>query len=223
MIQKYIFTLAIATVLWGAACGVFAETKGRVPLPPATDASKMSNIKAEVERLRAANKTKITDVKGGLQEKVGAIKDAKRKDTALGIIGQFARANQLSTNHFTDVLNHLDAVLAKVESRAAKAKAQGRDVAQVEAAIQKAKDAIIKARTAVDAQAKKSYQAVIKAQNIQSSQAATPEGQNNLISSMRTQFQAARDTMKTDLFGLRDGAMKDARQAVQDAIKTLPQ
>lgn len=218
---KYIAFLSGAAIFI-AAMTVTAQTGTRVQLPPATSRVP-TNIKAEIDRLQAVTKTKITDLRSDIRGKVNAIQDTRRKDEALVIIGQFGRVNTMTTDHYMDVLKRLEAVLLKVETRAAKAKRNGSDMIVVERSIQRAKDAIAQARIAVNAQAKKSYQTVMNAQNIPSAGALTPEGQNTLISAMRTQFQAARNALKEDLFALRDGPVRNARTTVHDAIKALTQ
>lgn len=219
-IKKY---LIVATGMMAFfAFGVEAQTTdGRVPLRPAPNSGASANIQAKVNRLEAGAKTRMSEVRAELQGKISAIQDARRKDAALAIIGQLAHANATATDHFNDILNHLERVLAKVESRAEKARASGGNITAVAMAIQKARDSIAQARTAVQAQAKKSYQTAINARAIVSSDASTSEGQNALISSMREQFQSARNSLKKDIFALRDGPMKNARRAVQDAIKSL--
>lgn len=221
-IKHYLIFSVAATVLF---CGaVFANAEAattRVMLPPAPKSSSAASAKAEIARLQALNKTKLSDLRAVLQSRIAAIANAGQQDAALTVIGQFARANQVATDHFTDVLDRLNNVLLKIESRTAKAKAQGSDVTAAEQAIQKAKDAITAARSAVMIQAQKSYQNSINVQAISTTGASTPDGQNSLISSLRTQFQAARNTLQNDLFAVRDGAVKSARAAVQNALNAL--
>lgn len=220
---KYI-ALVTAGILACAALGVAAKTTdGRVALTPAPKSGTSASIQTKINRLETATKTKLSDIRAELRGKVLAIGDARRRDAALAVIGQFSHSNTIATDHFANVLNHLEKVLGKVESRAQKAEAGGGNVTAVRMAVGRAKESIAQARTAVSIQAKKSYQTAINARSIPSSESSTPEGQNNLISSMRGQFQAARTALKNDLFALRDGPMKNARRAVQDAIKALMQ
>jgi|GEM_PF-4804269 len=212
--------LAVSTILYGGIV-IAQTTSGRVSLP----VTKKTTITARraIDRIQTATQTTISNVRYDLRGKISAITDVARQNIALMIIGQLDHINKLAVDHFNDVLDHLDNVLSKIKSRTDKVKSSGADVSVVERSIQKAADAIAQARTAVNAQAKKSYQNTINAQSISTNQASTSEGQNNLMSSLRVQFQAARNALKTDLFTLRDGVIKNARTTVQDALRALMQ
>ena len=108
------------------------------------------------------------------------------------------------TENFGNVLEKYDVTLKKVESRRDKAQAAGKDVAAVNVALETASAAITSARTAVEAQTKKTYQVTITSE-----------------AKLREAFQAAHTALKADLIALRDGPMKNAREAVQKAIQSL--
>jgi ElaB/YqjD/DUF883 family membrane-anchored ribosome-binding protein len=110
------------------------------------------------------------------------------------------------TNHYMDVLDHLEKVLEKIESRTAKAKLNGRDVRRVEEAIQKAHEAIEKAREAVKAQAEKVYQPP---------QITTEENLKLDVGKLRQQLH---DDLKAV-----EKLVKDARDAVRQAAVALAQ
>lgn len=154
-----------------------------------------------------------------LQTKIDAIRDTAKRRTANAIVGQFTRMNKVWTDHFTRVLNHLTAVLEKIKTRTDRAAANGKDVAAVNTAIQKATDAIAAAKTAVAAQAAKTY--AIDTPAVTST--ATDADQQNLVARLREQFKTVHAQLKADLAALRDGPMKAARQAVQDAFQALRQ
>ena len=87
---------------------------------------------------------------------------------------------------------------------ATKAETSGKDVTAVKTAIQNAKAAIETARTAVETQAKKPYIATFSSET-----------------GLGAAFKAVREQLRRDLFGLRDGAMKSSREAVQNALQAL--
>lgn len=172
----------------------------------------------QVREIRAQALEKAKTARENLQKKVGEIKDQKKKEAAEKISNQLERLNNVWTDHFANVLDKLSAVLEKVKSRLEKAKAAGKDVSAVEAAMTKAEQAIEAAKAAVAEQAGKTYSVDTASMT---GSTATTSGQNNLVSALRTKFKAAREQMFKDLTALRDGKMKDARKAVQEAIQSL--
>lgn len=162
------------------------------------------SAKKRIEAAREEAKKTVEAHRAELKDKINKIRDEKKKQIAMRLDKQLAHLNAQWTDHFNNVLNRLSEILAKVELRADKAQAAGKDVSAVRTAIINAKTAIASARTAVEAQAKKTYTA-------------------NFSSEMelREAFKTAKEQLKKDLFGLRDGAMKSARKAVQDAHQAL--
>lgn len=152
--------------------------------------------------------------------RIKLIKDTRRQERAQKIILQMDNINQRLVNHYDTVLDKLEAMLKKVEGRAQKVADEGKDITEVTQAVQEARDKIALARRAVVDQDKKSYDVNVLSVT---SQAATSDGQNKLVSDFRKQFQTLRDQMRKDLFVIRDGVMKDARMAVQNAISSLSQ
>jgi hypothetical protein len=110
-------------------------------------------------------------------------------------------------------------MLVKVQARADIASSTGKDITATTAAIQSAKTAILSARTAVVAQAAKTY--TLDPSTIPTTATSTTNGQEKIMKSLRTSFQNFHTTLFKDLFALRDGAMKNARTALQNAVQTL--
>ncbi len=187
-IGKYILTLLMSGVLFFSFALVQAQTTGTY------------------------------QIRSNVQSKIRQFKDQNRQKSAEKIIRQTNHINKTLTNHFNNVLDKLEFILNKVDSRAKKAAINGQDVSSVNTAIQKAKEAIAAARTAVANQSKKTYD--IDVSTITQDPSA-PDGQNALVSTFREQFQSLRDQLKQDLFSLRDGAVKNAKNAVQDTFKAL--
>lgn len=178
------------------------ETKSRIE-------AKREEVKNKMEAQREKAKQRITD-----------IRDKAKQEMAAKIAEQFEKLNEKWTDRFTEQLDRLGEILLKMQERADIAATNGKDVSATSAAIQSAKTAIATAQTAVAAQAAKAY--VLNASAVKTAVATTTDaGQENLMKGLRTQFQSLHKTLFKDLFALRDGPMKDARGAVQNALQTL--
>ena len=160
--------------------------------------------KKQLEAAREEAKKAAETRRAELKDKISKLRDEKKKQIATRLDEQMARINTQRTNHFNNVLDHLLKVLGKIELRADKAQAAGKDVSAVKTAIANAKTAIETARTAVEAQAKKTYIATFTSGD-----------------KLGAAFKAVKEQLKTDLLGLRDGAMKSAREAVKNAFQAL--
>lgn len=167
-------------------------------------------------QLRQQAQERMAQAKENAKNRINQISDAKKRAIAQRIVDQLNHVNQVWTNHFANVLDRLDDVLQKIQSRTDKVAANGTDVSSVATAIQKAKTAIATARTAVTAQAQKTY-----ALNLSTIPQGTDQGA--LVSQLRNQFKTLHEQLRKDLTALRDGVIKDARQAVHDALQALRQ
>lgn len=215
-IKKYILVAGGAGILLLSAAFVYAHTSRLEELKEKA-MMRSQQARERMEDLREQAKNRAQQARENAQKKISQIKDQKQKEAANRIASQFDRINQVWTDHFTNVLDRLDAILQKIKSRAEKAAANGQDVSLANTAIQKAGNAISTARTAVLNQAQKTY--IVDTTNITS----TESSQSNLVSQLRVQFKSLRDKLLGDLKSLRDGAMKDARRAVKDAWRALSQ
>jgi DNA repair exonuclease SbcCD ATPase subunit len=102
-----------------------------------------AKIEAFKEQLRERMKERISKIKQKIVERI------------------YERVNALNeriTNHYLNVLDRLELILEKIESRTAKAKLHGKDVSQVESAINEAHEAIDIAREKIKQQAEKVYE-----------------------------------------------------------------
>jgi hypothetical protein len=219
--KKYILIMGASTLIF-AGTVVMAETADS-PLPSQNAKAFLLNLQQKAQERAQAHKervnewrteavNKVRDVRENAQKRIDAIRDAKKRDAANKIINQLERINKNWTDHFARVLDHLDMVLQKIASRAQKAKDNGKDTSLVDAAIAAAEAKIVQARAAVATQAQKTYV-------LENSTAANDQGA--LMSQLREKFKALKDQLHTDLTTLRDGAMKEAKEAVKDAFKTL--
>lgn len=214
--MKKIFAAGIAGIMLLSAVSVFAETSKLDAMMKGVQ-NRTTQMNAKIKQMRAEAQEKIKQKQENLQKKVAEIKDAKKKEAAGKILEQFSRINRVQTDHFSQVLNRLDAVLQKIKSRTEKAKANGKDVSAVESAIQKAEQSIAAAREAVAVQAAKTY--TIDPSVLVG--ATVSEGKNSIVSKLRDKFKELRKQMFDDLAALRDGAMKTARNDVHSVAQTL--
>lgn len=200
------------------------------------NASTTQNIKeraeAAKERMEAAReeaKKRVEAQREKAEQRVSEIKDRAVQQRAHTISKQFANINKRWTDHFMDLLDRYDAILKKVEDRAAIAASSGKNTASTTPAIQAARTAIDSARTAVIAQAAKVYElntstsTAITAPVTASTTTATSTngGQAALIQNLRSAFKTLHEQLFKDLFALRDGPMLNARKAVQTAVQSL--
>lgn len=160
--------------------------------------------KKRIETVREEAKKAAETRRVELKDKISKLRDEKKKQIATRLDKQLAHLNAKWTDHFNNVLNRLSEILSKVELRANKAETNGKDITAVKTAITNAKTAIATARAAVEAQAKKTYITTFSSEK-----------------ELGAAFKAVREQLHKDLFGLRDGAMKSAREAVQSAHQAL--
>jgi len=160
----------------------------------------------QVQNKREEMKTKIDALKEKLRERLRERISERKRAIVERIYERINALNERMTDHYMDVLDHLEKVLERIESRTAKAKLNGRDVSKVEEAIQKAHEAIEKAREAVKAQAEKVYQPP---------QITTEENLKLDVGKLRQQLH---DDLKAV-----EKLVKDARDAVRQAAVALAQ
>lgn len=165
---------------------------------------KREAAKNRLETVRKEAKKAAETRRAELKDKISKLRDEKKKQIATRLDQQMARLNARWTDHFNNMLDRLLEILGRIELRADKAQTAGRDVSAARTAIASAKATIESARAAVETQAKKTYIADFSSEK-----------------ELRVGFKAAKEQLRKDLFGLRDGAMKSARRAVQSAFQAL--
>ena len=177
---------------------------------------RIGEFKEKIQTRREETKEKIEVKKRELKERTSRIKDEKKRNAADKIFNQLNHINEQWVKHFENMLSKLEEILTKVESRAAEAAAGGKDVSKVNSAITAAKTAIANAKSAVEIQAGKVYSVATSsvAVGATSTDAA-------IVSQLRGSFKSSSEQLRKDLFNLRDGVMKEARQAVHNAFKAL--
>lgn len=221
-------TIGAASVAAGLllSAGIaFAEERGQTMMGVQGEIEKgdyrmMSASTTErMQKVRDEMHSRVENENEKVSERMHDIQDKVKKDMAEKIAGQFENQNTTWTDKFMNLLDRYDAVLVKIQSRAAIAATNGKDIASTTTAVLAAQAAILTARTAVVAQAAKTY--ALDPSTIPSTAISTPNGQEKMMKSLRASFQALHKTLFKDLFALRDGPMKDAKKAVQNALQSL--
>lgn len=156
---------------------------------------------------RAAIKEEIqadmTARKEAFREKLAEIKDENKRIVVERINDKIANINERRTTHMTTVLEKLEGILARIKERTATAAANGKDVTNVNSAIDAAQRAIDAAKQAVNDQKAKEYVVSIE----------TEETLRTTVGSTVSQLQAdLRATHKL---------VVDAKQAVMQAARLL--
>lgn len=132
-----------------------------------------------------------------------AIKDQKKKAAVERIDIKIANTNEVHTVRFTSILAKLQSILDRVSQKTEDAKANGKDTTALDSSIVNAQAAIDSAKTAVSAQAAKTYAIQISDEaNLRNSVGTT-------VSQFRKDL---RDVHK---------AVVEAKQAVQKAVREL--
>ena len=153
--------------------------------------SKKEEFKIKAEAKRKEVKSKIEARKTELKERLVKIKDERKKQIIERIYNQVNELNKRRLDHFSAVLEKLEKVLDRISNRAAKAEANGVDIAAVKTAVAEATSAIAASRTAIVNQTGKVYTPVI----------------------------GAEDALKTDIGKIRQ-ALHDDLTVVQETVKT---
>lgn len=141
--------------------------------------------------------------KAALMTKLEQFKDGRKKDVTLRVDGAFEAMNDRWVAFFVETVNRIDNVIDAIDSRAAKAEAAGKDVADVRLKIDAAVTAVAEARTAIEIQASNDYTVDAKGE-----------------ASVKEDVIAARDELRKDLSALRDD-VRAAYDAAKDAAKAL--
>lgn len=162
---------------------------------------KRQAVKAEIEAKREAMKEKMAQKKDALKAKLDAFKDKKRAESASRVSENLNKINTNRTDHFSKFLEKARAVLTKLETRVAKANADGKDTTQAQVAIDQAKATLASADSAVASQAGKDY-----------TLAVTDE------TKVKAEAKGTRDGLHTDLQAIRKQVV-NAKQAIANAIQ----
>ena len=160
----------------------------------------------QIREKRQEMKAQIEALREQFRDRLKARIDERKQVIVERIYERINALNEIITNHYLDILDRLEKILERIESRATKAELNGIDVTQVEAVIEKAHQAINTAREAVKTQAEKIYQ--------------PPEitSEENL----RLDVGKLRQQLHDDLKAV-EKLVKEARNAVREAAVALAQ
>lgn len=167
--------------------------------------SKKEEFKNRIEAKREEVKLKIETQKEELKAKLVKIKDERKKQVVERVYNQINELNKRRLDHFSAVLEKLEKSLDRISNRAAKAEANGVDIATVKTAITEATNAISASRTAIANQAGKVYALVV-----------------NTEDSLKIDIGKIRRAFHDDLTGVEE-TVKTAREAVRKAAVVLAQ
>lgn len=171
---------------------------------------------ARAEEATAPGKTKQLNRQTRIEEmqqkreefkiKLQQVQDKRKQKIAERINIQLAHINERATTHMTKVLNRLSALMDKLSTRLATMKTEGKETDAAEAAVVKAREAIVAAQTAVSVQAGEEYFIVF-----------TDE------SGLKVGASAAKTSLKSDLKAVKllVKTAKEATKAAIDAAKLI--
>ena len=114
-----------------------------------------------MEQKKAAMQASISAERERFKEKLEELKDQRKKSIVEKVDFKLSPINKNGTDRLGAAIDRLEKLLDKFKSRAAKAKAAGKDTTEVDAAITAADLAIANAKDVVATQSAKSYTAKI--------------------------------------------------------------
>lgn len=161
-------------------------------------------FRKQLEEGREEARTTLEQNRAALQQKIAALKDERKKEAVADFSEKTSDLNVRYTDHLTAVVNNIEVILQGIISRTEKASVDGKDVSGVREAITKAEEKIAAARSAIVAQASKTYpiDAAITDDNA------------------KTEISAVRDGLRKDLQAVKD-AVLEARRSVSEAAVAL--
>ncbi len=169
----------------------------------AAQEQRMAEFKQKLEDSKKELKERVDAKKQELKDRLASIKDEKKKATVEKIDGRLDELNAKYTEHYSEVLTKLGAVVEKINVRIERAAARGLDVSAVRTALISADAAIAASKTAIESQTAKTYPITV-----------TDEA------TLRENVGAARQALRTDLKAV-EQTVKDAREAVHNVATTL--
>ena len=157
----------------------------------------------ELEDRREKAKETFKTQRETFQKQLQTIRDEKKKILVDRLNKNFNEVNKKRTDQMLKYLTKVSEVLDKVRSRAAVAKAKGKDTSSVDAAITKAQGDIDKAKSAIIAQAGKDYTVTISSED-----------------NLRTDVGTTMKSLQGDSQVVRDLVIA-AHKSVSDAVRAL--
>ncbi len=163
------------------------------------------NVRNAIEAKRLETRNIIEAQRAELKARLSRIKDERKKNTVEQVDAQMQALNGRKSDHFIDALDKIEKVLMRVKSRVETAAARGLDVSSVRIAIAGAETAISAGRSAVEAQAGKTYTISVATE-----------------ATLKTEVKKTREALHADLKAIQE-AVKSAHDAVRRAATALAQ
>ena len=161
------------------------------------------DLKASASARREEVQQNMQEKRTAARERWQAVKDERKLSALERIETHLANINNRVTAHFSRVLTRLEAILAKISTRADRAAQNGKDISNVTDATASATVAISSAKEAVASQAAKTYEVTI-----------TDE------TTAKQVVQTVMQQLKADLAAVRQ-TVTAAREAVHAAAQAL--
>lgn len=211
--QAKLVLVAVLVILLSHVPSTHAQIKSNARRTFATDSANLASDSGKlgrVQEMKEAARLKREEVKQTIQvkkteakERFQNIKDTRKQAVVGKIEDHLAKINERITTQFSHVLERLQAILDKIQSRADRAEQSGLDVTSVDVAIGEATTAITDAEAAVLAQTAKVYTAQVSSD-----------------SAARNEVQGLMQQLRTDLSVVKE-VVQNARRAVQAAHAAL--
>lgn len=163
----------------------------------------VSSVGAQTPQEIIKNKTRIKERRENFKERLGGIRDERKKRIVERIDEKLSQINERRTQHLNKVLERLNVVLEKIQNKAGELKTQGKDTSALDAAIEAAKTAISNGQTAVSQQEAKDYTADI------GDETGLKNAVGTVFKSLQSDLQSVRKTVD------------EAKKAVMNAAKEL--
>jgi len=164
---------------------------------------KKQEFQNQIKQNRDAIKQEIEKNREALKLKIKNFKDEKKKVISERVDLRLEEINKVQTDHFVSVLDQIEKVLGNIETQADKVQAKGQDVSNVRTAIDSATQVIADARSAVSAQAQKTYTPTITSET-----------------TVRADLKEAREALNSDLKAVRK-LIKKSHEAVVASLQEL--
>lgn len=165
-------------------------------------ASERTEALKEKQASRAAN---MSARREALKEKIAAIKDKRKQSLVERIDEKLANVNKNITNQFVKALERISALLDKLEAKAKTLEENGADTTAFNTALEKARDDVATAQSAVSSQAGKEYNAAIKDE----------DSLKNTMGEVMQSLQADLKTIRELVFTAKKSAIATARELLK--------
>lgn len=159
-----------------------------------------------LEEAREKAKEEIEAKRAELKERLQKVRDEQKKRIVERLDQQLNALNERMMKHFSVVLEKLEKALVNIESRIDKAEANGLDVSLARSMVVRAEDAIAAVKSAIEAQAAKTYTPEISGE----------EGK------LKVEVGRARQLLHSDISLVRE-KVRAAYEAVRQVATTLAQ